>query len=184
MRWGTYVRDGASDSRRSVPDAQEAWALRAVLVCTAAGGVIAAYPLKLHAAIAGTATRGLCTSNDTLSCDKVLASAYAEIAGIPVALVGLLGFGLLFGLAAWRLRQGSGSPRWLPSALALAAGAGLLFELGMTWIEVFVIRALCPYCLTAFALLTASFVAAVLASRAGCRQVGREAERETEGDGA
>jgi len=152
--------------RSGAADAREIWALRAVLACSAAGGVVAAYLLRLHAAIAGNPHRGLCTFNDTLSCDAVLASPYAEIVGIPVALIGLLGFGLIFGLAAWRLWWRRSSPRFLSAVLALVAGAGLLFELGLTWVEVFVIRALCPYCLTAFALLIASFAGAVLAWRA------------------
>jgi len=137
--------------------------------------LVAAYLLKLHAAIAGNPRRGLCTFNDTLSCDKVLASSYAEIAGIPVALMGLLGFGLLFGLAAWRLWWGDRSPRQLPAVLALVTGVGLLFELGMTWVEVFVIQALCPYCLAAFGLIVGAFIAAVIAWRAQRRVRGPEA---------
>jgi uncharacterized membrane protein len=150
----------------SMSVSRERWGLRTVLLCSLAGLLVAAYLVKLHAAIAGKPSRGLCTFNDTLSCDKVLASPYAEIAGIPVALMGLLGFGLVFGLAAWRLCWGDRSPRPLPAILALMAGVGLLFELGMTWVEVFVIQAICPYCLTAFGLIAASFVAAVIAWRA------------------
>jgi uncharacterized membrane protein len=145
---------------------RERWAIRFVLLFSLAGSLVAAYLLKLHAAIAGNPRRGLCTFNDTLSCDKVLASSYAEIAEIPVALMGLLGFGLLFGLAAWRLWWGDRSPRPLPAILALMAGVGLLFELGMTWVEFFVIQALCPYCLAAFGLIVGAFVAAVIAWRA------------------
>jgi uncharacterized membrane protein len=138
---------------------------------------VAAYLLKLHARIAGNPNRGLCTFTDTLSCDKVLASRYAEIAGIPVALVGLLGFGLLFGLAAWRLSWRDRGPRRLSALLALVAGLGLLFELGMTWVEFFVIRALCPYCLAALGLITATFVAGLIAWRARQRAAGLEVGR-------
>jgi uncharacterized membrane protein len=45
----------------------------------------------------------------------------------------------------------------------LTAGFGLAFELVMTWVEFFVIEAVCPYCLTALACIAASFVAAVCA---------------------
>jgi uncharacterized membrane protein len=148
-----------------------------VLLSSLAGSLVAAYLLKLHAAIGGNPGRGLCTFNDTLSCDKVLASEYAEIAGVPVALIGLLGFSLLFGLAAWRLWRHDRSPRWLPAVLALVAGVGLLFELGMTWVEFFVIQALCPYCLAALGLIATSFVAAVHAWRASRGSAGMEAGR-------
>jgi len=133
---------------------------------------VAAYLVTLHAAIAGNPKRGLCTFTDTISCDKVLASPYAEIAGIPVALIGFGGFALLFGLTAWRLLSDEGSPRWLPVVLVIAAGVGLTFELGMTWVEFFVIEAVCPYCLMALGLITATFTAALVAWRASLRGPG------------
>jgi uncharacterized membrane protein len=151
--------------------------LRLILLCSLAGVFVAIYLLKLHVAIAGNPRRGLCTFNDTLTCDKVLASPYAEIAGVPVALIGLLGFLLLFGLAAWRLWRRDRSSSHFPAILVLVAGIGLLFELGMTWVEFFVIQALCPYCLTALGLIAASFVAAVVAWRAPRESAGMEAGR-------
>jgi uncharacterized membrane protein len=144
---------------------REKWPLRLVLLFTAGGGLVAAYLVKLHAAIAGNPRRGLCTFTDTLSCDKVLASPYATIGGIPVALVGLLGFAFLFVLAAWRLFGAARSPRWLPGVLALTAGLGSGFEVVMTCVEVFAIDAVCPYCLTAFAFILATFGASVVAWR-------------------
>ncbi len=154
----------------------ERWALRLALAFTLAGCIVAGYLVTLHAAIAGNPKRGLCTFTDTVSCDKVLASPYAEIGRVPVALVGLGGFALLFGLAAWRLLAGEGSPRWLPAVLALAGGIGLAFELGMTWVEFFVIGAVCPYCLIALGLIAATFFAALAAWKAA-GAAGRERVR-------
>jgi uncharacterized membrane protein len=62
----------------------------------------------------------------------------------------------------------------LPAALALVAGFGLLFELFMTWVEFFVIRAVCPYCLTALAFIAGTFVAATVAWRAAARTEHKE----------
>jgi uncharacterized membrane protein len=42
--------------------------------------------------IGGNPQWGLCTFTDTLSCDRVLASEYAEIAGIPVAPTAACGY--------------------------------------------------------------------------------------------
>jgi uncharacterized membrane protein len=131
----------------------------------AGGLVVAAYLLHLHVRIAGYPKRGLCTFTDTLSCDKVLASPYAEIGGVPVALIGLAGFGGLCLLGLWRLGRGVRGPDWLPGAMVVVAGVGLLFEMGMTGIELFVIGALCPYCLAAFCLIAAAFVSAVMVQR-------------------
>jgi uncharacterized membrane protein len=145
--------------------ATERWPLRLALAFSLGGAAVAAYLVRLHAVIAGNPKRGVCTFTDTISCDVVLASPYAAIGPIPVALIGLLGFAILAALAAWRLWGGARSPRWLPSALALVAGFGLLFELVMTWVEFFVIRAVCPYCLTALALIAGTFAAAAWAWR-------------------
>jgi uncharacterized membrane protein len=133
-----------------------------MLAFSLGGAAIAAFLVRLHAVIAGNPKRGVCTFTDTISCDAVLASPYAAFGPIPVALIGLLGFVVLAGLAAWRLWGGARSPRWLPAALALVAGFGLVFELVMTWVELFMIRAVCPYCLTALVLIGGTFAAATI----------------------
>ena len=143
----------------------ERWAVRAILVLTLGGMGVAGYLVKLHADIAGNPKRGLCTFTETISCDKVLASSYAKFGDIPVALIGLLGFALLFSMALWRVIGQDRTPNWLPLALMLTAGFGLAFELAMTWVEFFVIEAVCPYCLTALAFIAGTFLAAVAAWR-------------------
>ena len=153
--------------REAVPSSRERIALWMVLLFTLGGGAVAGYLVWLHAKIAGNPRKGLCTFTGTISCDKVLASPYAEIAGIPLGVIGFVGFALLFGLAAWRLFGRHRSPRSLPAILTLTAGFGLAFEVVMTWVELFVIEAVCPYCLTALAFITASFIAAVCAWRLG-----------------
>lgn len=97
-------------------------ALALTVLLSGAGVGVASYLLTLHAAIAGNPRRGLCTFNDTLSCDAVLASPYAEIAGLPVALLGLVGFAFLLGLAAWRL--------WIPDVTEATKRLHALTEKG------------------------------------------------------
>jgi uncharacterized membrane protein len=145
---------------------RERFALLCACACSLGGMVVAAYLVHLHTVIAGNPRRGVCTFTDTVSCDVVLASKYADIGGVPVALIGFVGFALLFGLAAWRLLEGAGGPRWLPPLLVAIAGFGLAFELVMTWVEFFVIQAVCPYCVTALAQIGATFIAALVAWRA------------------
>jgi uncharacterized membrane protein len=152
----------------------ECWALRLALALSLGGAGVAGYLVHLHGRIAGNPKRGLCTFTDTISCDAVLASPYAAIGPIPVALVGLLGFAVLAALAAWGLRLGQHGPRWLPAVLALTAGFGLAFELVMTWIEVYVIEAVCPYCLTALGFITATFIASLVAWQAARRRATEE----------
>jgi uncharacterized membrane protein len=138
-----------------------------VLVLSGLGMGVAYYLVTLHTAIAGNPRRGLCTFTDTISCDAVLASPYAEIAGVPVALIGVLGFAALFGLAAVCLFIPQWGPCRMRAILVLVAAAGLGFELAMTGVEVFIIQAVCPYCLTALGLIAGTFLAALWAWRSG-----------------
>jgi uncharacterized membrane protein len=139
--------------------------------------LVAAHLCRLHARIAGNPRRGLCTFTDTLSCDKVLASPYAEIGGVPVAIIGLAGFSGLFLLGLWHVWRSARGPDWVPAATALVAGIGLLFETGMTGIEFFVIGAVCPYCLIAFALIAVAFASAVMVQRGSSARRLREDAR-------
>jgi uncharacterized membrane protein len=128
---------------------------------------VAYYLVTLHTAIAKNPHRGLCTFTDTISCDAVLASPYAEIAGTPVALIGVAGFAVLFSLAVVCLCI----PQWRPcrmrATLVFLAAVGLCFELVMTGVEVFIIQAVCPYCLTALGLIAGTFLATLWVWRSG-----------------
>jgi len=84
----------------------------------------------------------ICNFSDALSCDAVNKSKYAEIAGVPVALVGLGGYGLLAVLA---IQIVNGRP--FHRDLFWFALAGFLFSLYLTYVEAFVILAWCPVCL-------------------------------------
>lgn len=86
-----------------------------------------------------------CDISETVNCDAVNRSDYSEIAGIPVAWMGLLGYGFLFtaGIAKWR----APSDRGLSLFLLLAAIGGMAFALYLTGIEAFVLRAWCILCI-------------------------------------
>ena len=146
-------------------DASPRTALWLVLLLSGMGMAVAYYLVTLHAAIARNPHRGLCTFTDTISCDAVLASPYAEIAGVPVALIGVAGFAGLFGLAAVCLFIPQWGPCKMRAVLVLVAAVGLCFELVMTGVEVVIIQAVCPYCLTALGLIAGTFLAALWAWR-------------------
>jgi uncharacterized membrane protein len=79
-------------------------------------------------------------------CAAVQHSEYAQIFGIPMGVLGLLGYGaiLVTWLAGRRLTPQGGGWRWLPWAIALA---GTLFSVRLTALEPFVIGATCMWCL-------------------------------------
>jgi uncharacterized membrane protein len=80
------------------------------------------------------------------SCASVQHSNYAKLFGIPMGVLGLLGYGAILAswLAARRLSRRGGGWRWLPWAIALF---GVLFSMRLTALEAFVIGATCLWCL-------------------------------------
>ncbi|HEY6808086.1 MAG TPA: vitamin K epoxide reductase family protein [Gemmatimonadales bacterium] len=95
-------------------------------------------------------------------CETVQASAYARIAGVPVAFFGVVGYAVLFAVAyvglqpAWAARPG---PTRLLAALALG---GVAFTAYLTYLELFVIHAICRWCVTSAAIITGIAVAALV----------------------
>jgi uncharacterized membrane protein len=81
----------------------------------------------------------------TSGCKTVQSSKYSELAGIPVALYGLAMYLslLALGIARW-IR-----PRFASNATLAAAGialVGALYALYLTYVELFVIDAICQWC--------------------------------------
>lgn len=83
-------------------------------------------------------------------CDAVQSSAYAQIAGIPVALLGLLAY-LTIGLL-WLGRNGRFA-NTIPLFILAIAATGTLFSIYLTILELFVIEAVCAWCLASAAII-------------------------------
>lgn len=94
-----------------------------------------------------------CEPNPLLSCGTVIGSSYSRILGIPVALMGTLGYTGLFVVAY----LAPGARNVLRSRLALLglglAGVGIAFGTYLTYLELFVIGSVCLLCLTSFLLM-------------------------------
>lgn len=89
------------------------------------------------------------------SCEKVQSSEYAKLAGVPVALLGLLGYAsILVSLAVARGERGR-----LARVGMTAVGFG--FSAYLTYLELFVIDAICQWCVASAILMTALFALAV-----------------------
>ncbi len=87
-------------------------------------------------------------------CDVVNNSVYAKIYGIPVAFIGLAGYLMLLGLALAAL-QGEGvvQRRLLATGFLLALG-GFGFSVYLTYLEIYVIEAICVWCVISAVLIT------------------------------
>lgn len=74
------------------------------------------------------------------SCEKVQESEYAAIAGVPVAVLGLAAYGAILALIAWDAPVAR-------LAAAATAVVGLLFSAYLLVLQLFVIDAICVWCL-------------------------------------
>jgi uncharacterized membrane protein len=125
-----------------------------VAVLAVCGIVVSSVSLQHHYATSKTA---YCDIGEAFNCDIVNRSEYSSILGIPVALIGMLGYAALAGLATvYRER------RETPAMLFGAAGMGLSFALYLTYIEGHVLGVWCILCLSSLALIATTTILAAL----------------------
>ena len=107
-----------------------------------------------------------CDINATVSCQDVLASSYSRVAGIPIAAGGAIWAGLVLLLA---LRGMSSADRERAGRAAgyvfILATLGLAVVFYFGYVSFFVLKHLCPLCLTMYVAVIGTF--AVSASAAG-----------------
>ena len=99
-------------------------------------------------------------------CETVQASPYADFLGLPVALYGVGGYLAVLIVSLVAARPAYAARRGFDVALAAAASLGFAFTLYLTALELFVIHAICRWCVASAAIITAIWVIS-LASVAG-----------------
>ncbi|HLO04692.1 MAG TPA: vitamin K epoxide reductase family protein [Symbiobacteriaceae bacterium] len=91
-------------------------------------------------------------------CQTVAESQYAWLLGVPIPMWGAVAYTAITGVAVWALamrRLGE----WGRLALFGLALAGLLFSGYLTYLELFVIRAICRWCVASAVIMLGLFVA-------------------------
>ena len=101
----------------------------------------------------------------TGGCETVQTSEWSRFLGVEVALIGLVGYALLFGVALLALRPALVRERWPAALLAGLACGGVLFTLYLTYLELFVIHAICRWCVGSAAIILSILILALLALR-------------------
>jgi uncharacterized membrane protein len=125
-----------------------------LLVLAVLGFMISAYLTWTHYA----GLTPVCTGSGE-GCETVQSSRYASLLGIPVALLGLVAYGgLIFSAALWRE-----AGIYLGLLISLI---GTLFSAYLTYLEIFVIGALCQWCLASAAIMVAALACTAISARA------------------
>jgi uncharacterized membrane protein len=130
-----------------------------IAIMALAGMVVSGVSLQRHYAKSASA---FCDFGERFNCDIVNRSEYSTVIGIPVAGIGVAGYGVLLVLATvYRSRTET------PLRLLVAALAGFAFALYLTYIEGHVLETWCILCLSSLALITMiTVIAGVLKARA------------------
>ena len=110
-----------------------------IAILALAGVVVSALALHVHYC----ADTQPCSIYETWDCGIVNHSPFAEIAHVPVAIIGIAGYLALGGLAFWRQR----------ALVFLCALIGLGFALRLTFIEEFALGVWCLYCVISQAII-------------------------------
>lgn len=99
------------------------------------------------------------------SCGIVQTSEYAYVFGIPVAAIGVGGYATILVVSLLGLQPAFVSHRGIAVALVVLSGLGLAFTGYLTYLEAFVIRAWCRWCLVSAGIIGAIFVASIVGVR-------------------
>jgi vitamin-K-epoxide reductase (warfarin-sensitive) len=117
--------------------------MTAIAVLSCVGIVVSSISLYHHY---GSSKTSFCDFGNSFSCDVVNRSIYSSVLGIPVALIGILGYALLLAIAT--MHRGM---RQAPILLLIASVAGLGFAIYLTYVEGFVLGVWCILCLSSLA---------------------------------
>lgn len=106
------------------------------------------------------------TSNDKMclgsgDCSTVNASRYSEINGIPVALIGVIGYAAILGVH-WLERRNDFFEENGSLILFGISLVGFLFTLWLVYVEIALIKALCPFCVASQITMTILFILSVI----------------------
>jgi uncharacterized membrane protein len=137
-----------------------AWVAPVTLALAAAGLAVSVYLTLVHYT---TTVKLACSTTGVVNCEKVTTSPQSMLAGVPVALLGVVFFvvaGLLCLPVAWRSQA--------PAVRVARIGwtvAGVAMVLHLVYAELFQIDAVCLWC-TSVHVITVILFAAVLVAEA------------------
>jgi uncharacterized membrane protein len=106
------------------------------------------------------------TSNEKMcigskDCSVVNASRYSEVNGIPVAVIGIAGYAALLAVQWLERKPGFIQENGTMIFFGITV-TGFLFTAYLIFVEIALIKAYCPFCITSQVAMTALFVISVI----------------------
>jgi uncharacterized membrane protein len=101
-------------------------------------------------------------------CWTVNTSKYSSVFGIPVSIFGIIGYSLILGVFLWETKNDFPKKNGLNILFSLTF-FGLMYSIYLTYIELFVLLAICPFCVisaTAMVILFGQTVIRLVKSQA------------------
>jgi uncharacterized membrane protein len=139
--------------------------MTAIALLAVAGIAVSSISLYEHFA---TSKTSFCDFSESFNCDVVNRSAYSTVLGVPVALIGIIGYLLIMALATIYRNQAE-----TPVLLLIASAAGLGFALYLTYIEKFVLGVWCVLCLASLGLICCEVILSTVAMLKSSRRSAR-----------
>ena len=125
----------------------------AIVILCIVGAIFSGISLRNHYS---TSPTGYCDLDETFNCDLVNRSIYARFAGVPVALIGLVGYLSLIALSFF-------SGRRVDIVRLLASMGGLGFALHLAYIEARILAVWCLLCIASLIAIGGIFVLSAVA---------------------
>jgi uncharacterized membrane protein len=129
--------------------------LLVIALLAVAGVAVSSVSLAHHYA---KSKSSYCDFGETFNCDMVNRSVYSVVMGVPVALIGVVGYVALLALATvYRSKAET------PAMLLMGGLVGLTFALYLSYVEAFVLAVWCILCLSSLTLIfTITVLSAIL----------------------
>lgn len=138
-----------------------------LLLLGGAAGFAAAFVLVVEkfALVADPSYVPSCSLNPVLSCGSIMTTEQAELFGFPNPLIGVAAFAVLMTTGAAVLAGGRPA-RWYWIGLQVGATLGLVLVVWLIAQSLYVIGALCPYCMVVWAVVMPVFLYVTLRNAA------------------
>jgi uncharacterized membrane protein len=132
-----------------------------LMVFALLGAAVSVYAFMLKT---GASSGSVCNINDTFNCDIVNQSSYSELFGIPVSIIGIIGYLFLFVAAA--MKRHNPTDKSLALFLLVSSLGATGFALYLSGIEAFVLHAWCLVCLASQVIILVILALSILQYRA------------------